>query len=117
MSLHLENSPLRLIVERGTGDTDWLACLESDTKSACGGASIIGAVRRWLDVHKDRFPGPYAAVMAKRESTLDRHVVLLTATTTCPSCNGSGQYVGLVHVEQCQTCAGSGLVSTELSVP
>ena len=46
----------------------------------------------------------------------DRRVLLLTDVTKCLECDGSGQYVGLAHVEKCRICEGTGLVSEELPV-
>ena len=113
MALSLENKPVRLIAERGPGGRDWSACLEDEPQHGCGGSTISNAVRRWLALNRDRFPGPYAMQLNKQQSTLDRRVVLLTATSTCPECGGSGRYVGLTLVENCKICDGSGLVSSE----
>ena len=113
MALPPENKLLCLIVERGPGGRDWSACLEDEPQRGCGGATISKAVRRWLALNRDRFPGPYAMQLDKQQSTLDRRVMLLTATSTCPECGGSGRYVGLILVENCKTCDGSGLVSSE----
>ncbi len=116
MVLSLENKPLRLIAERGSGGRDWSAWLDSEPRHACGGATVSSAVRRWLKLNSDRFPGPYALQLNKRESTLDRRVVLLTSVTKCPTCGGRGKYVGLVVVEDCKTCDGTGLVAEEIVV-
>ncbi len=113
MNLPLENKPVRLIAVRGPGGRDWSACLEGEPQQGCGGATVSKAVRRWLALNRDPFPGPYAMQLDKQQSTLDRRVVLLTATSTCPECGGSGRYVGLTLVENCKTCDGSGLVSSE----
>ena len=105
-----------MIVERSSTGRDWSAWLESETRQACGGTTITSAVRRWLSLNSDRFSGPYTLLLDKQESTLDRRVILLTAVTQCSECGGSGQYVGLVHVEACRICEGTGLVSEELPV-
>ncbi|MCH7688242.1 MAG: hypothetical protein IH899_16430 [Planctomycetes bacterium] len=116
MTLSLGNMPLRMIVERGSAGRDWSAWLESEPHQACGGTTITSAVRRWLSLNSDRFPGPYALLLDEQESTLDRRLMLLTAVTKCSECGGSGKYVGLVLVEECSTCQGTGLVSEELPV-
>ena len=116
MTLSLGNMPLRIIVERSSAGRDWSAWLENETQKACGGTSIASAVRRWCSLNRDRFPGPFAMLLNEQESTLDRRVMLLTAVTQCSECGGSGQYVGLVHVEACRICEGTGLVSEELPV-
>ena len=105
-----------MIVERGSAGWDWLAWLECEPEQACDGTTIANAVRRWLSVNSDRFPGPYALLLDEQESTLDRRVMLLTAVTNCSECGGSGQYVGLIQIEKCRTCDGTGLVSEEQSV-
>ena len=105
-----------MIVERGSAGRDWSAWSESETQQACGGTTITSAVRRWLSLNSDRFPGPYALLLDEQESTLDRRVMFLTAVTKCSECGGSGKYVGLVLVEECSTCQGTGLVSEELPV-
>jgi hypothetical protein len=116
MALPLANKPLRLIAERGPGSRNWSTCLEDEPQQGCGGSTVSNAVRRWLALNRDRFPGPYAMRLDKQQSTLDRCVVLLTVTSTCSECGGSGRYVGLTLVENCKTCHGSGLVSSEMTV-
>ena len=116
MTLSLGNMPLRIIAERGSSGRDWSAWLECEPQRACGGTTITSAVRRWLSLNSDRFPGPYALLLDEQESTLDRRVLLLTDVTKCLECDGSGQYVGLAHVEKCRICEGTGLVSEELPV-
>ena len=86
MVLSIENKPLRMIAERGPAGRDWSAWLDSEPRRACGGTTVTAAVRRWLKLNNDRFPGPYALLLDKQESTLDRRVVLLTSVTTCPAC-------------------------------
>jgi hypothetical protein len=116
MTLSLEDMPLRMIVERGSGGRVWSAWLESEPQQACDGTTITSAVRRWLSLNSDRFPGPYALLLDKQKSKLDRRLMLLTAVMKCSECGGSGQYVGLVLVEECRKCEGTGLVSEELPV-
>ena len=114
--LSIENKPLRMIAERGPTGRDWSAWLHDEPRQACGGATVTGAVRRWLKLNSDRFPGPYALMLDKEESTLDRRVVLLTSVTKCPACGGTGKYVGLAVVDDCKTCSGTGMVSIDFVV-
>ncbi len=52
---------------------------------------------RLVDVHEDLD----AALAAFRQ----------TITVTCPDCQGSGKYVGLLVVEPCQACGGEGMIN------
>ena len=36
--------------------------------------------------------------------------VVVPVTTPCPDCKGSGEYIGLVAIETCQTCKGKKVV-------
>ena len=105
-----------MIVERGSTGRDWSSWLESEPQQGCRGTTITSAVRHWLSLNSDRFSGPYALLLNAQESTLDRRVILLTAVTKCSECGGSGEYVGLVLIEECRICEGTGLVSEELPV-
>ena len=116
MTLSLGNMPLRMIVERSSTGRDWSAWLENETQQACGGTTIASAVRRWCLLNRHRFPGPFAMLLNEQESTLDRRVILRTGGTQCSEWGGRGQYVGLVHVEACRICEGTGLVSEEVPV-
>ena len=40
----------------------------------------------------------------------ERQVFRLKRGDVCPDCGGSGKYVGLLAVEKCGTCGGSGTV-------
>ena len=112
MAQSLENKPLRLIVQRGRSGRDWSARLDSEPGQACGGPTVVGAIHRWLKLNRDRFPGPYATVLNQQESTPDRRVVLLTATTRCPECGGVMKIISFIErgqrevVERCACAAG-----------
>jgi hypothetical protein len=103
-----------MIAARGPAGRDWSAWLENEPRQACGGMTAILAIRRWLLLNRERFPGPYAVVLEEQQSSLDRVVVRLTTPAACGECGGSGKYVGLNLVEACKGCDGTGVAAAEL---
>jgi hypothetical protein len=100
-----------LIVVRQNADAgQWTASFESVPQFAFGGGTAIGAVCRLLEgAESDHgtytiecFSDLALAEQAPASIVWDPPELLVP----CPDCNGRGEYVGLLHVERCRTCAG-----------
>ena len=93
----------------------WLAYFEHAPQVAFGSDLPMGAVRRLLE-GTEAASGGYPLVCdadRARTGVLQRELIWQPPEIVfaCPSCNGSGQYVGLIDVETCKVCGGRKVVS------
>ena len=95
---------LKIIAQKDeTGN--WAAWGTDHPEIGFGGDSAAIAVTRLLEAvgeNVDSWAADYTA------SGQDR-IEFFRVGGPCPDCNGSGRYVGLLAVEDCGLCRGSGL--------
>lgn len=102
----------RIIVERDANGL-WAAWFDEQPDDSQVGRSQGEAVRRLLfRTRSQRAPARDIVIdsAACREGHLEFVVVTQAEKTSCPDCQGTGQYVGLSVIEDCRTCAGTGEV-------
>ncbi len=105
----------RIVVERDLGGL-WTAWFSETPEEIQIGRSQGEAVRRLLYRTRDRRE-PARDIVIDSSACHDGHLEFIVYTATapskCPDCGGSGSYVGLNVIEDCQTCSGTGaIVST-----
>lgn len=99
---------MRIVCEQLVPD-HWLAWIEGRTESASTGESAAQAIEQLVET----LPGveSESLTIIKRASRMGRYVFAVDAA--CPDCKGTGQYVGLVAVENCRMCEGLGRVDDD----
>lgn len=104
----------RAIVERDAAARRWKAWFDDEPQHICFADEALAAFDRLVDSRKTRLPEPYQLKIDDRASRGGHIEVLIWAGDAtqqpCPTCGGSGKYVGLSVVEDCQTCGGAGQV-------
>lgn len=112
------DNPLPSIIVRYELAYDrWLACFSASRQIVFGGELPSIAIRKLFDA-VDPLTGSYELrcdhdwsdtgdVPQPRFIRWDPPDLFFS----CPSCNGSGEYVGLLLREECRTCRGRGVVS------
>lgn len=104
-----ETSEVLVSVERLRHD-EWLARFETNPNARFVGHSAEAAFEGLLDQYQDRLPENFGRVEINGDYHRGLLQFLLFPRYRCIDCSGRGQYIGLIHVEPCRTCRGSGFV-------
>lgn len=109
-----QHAETRVIVERPPGETEWNAWFEDDPDECYPGNVPLVALNRLMRARPDRVPRPCGirpmdagAPSGRLEFVLYRKS---EASKPCPDCGGTGKYTGLVVIENCSACNGTGRV-------
>ncbi|MCC7423945.1 MAG: hypothetical protein IT428_27080 [Planctomycetaceae bacterium] len=107
---------LRIIVERLAKTGRWSAWFQDEPAAALEGDEAMVVFDTLVAARRDRLPDPYQLRVDDRRSRGGHIEVLMTGKRRerlpCPTCKGSGKYVGLSIVEPCSTCEGTGIVTS-----
>ncbi len=109
MTVTPDTSEILVGVERIRHD-EWVARFENAPDVQFVGHSAEAAFQGLLDQHQERLPENCGRVEINGDYHRGHLQFLLFPRHRCTDCGGRGQYVGLIHVEPCQACRGSGLV-------
>lgn len=95
---------MRIICERV--QSRWAAWVEGRLETMVNARTPRGAIRRLAAEYPEI---DLARIVPTRPETTPGRMVFVCGDV-CPDCNGSGRYVGLIKVEDCARCQGSGYV-------
>lgn len=109
MTVTPATSEMLVCVERVRHD-EWLARFEKDPNVRFVGNSAEAAFEGLLDQHRELLPENCGRVEINSDYHRGHLQFLLFPRYLCRDCSGRGKYIGLIHVEPCQTCGGTGLV-------
>ena len=102
----------RILVERNSNNTCWSAWFADRPEVVVEGDEAMAAFDAIIAMQRDRLPDPYQLRVDDQQSRGGHIEVLLSGRARerkpCPSCKGSGKYVGLSIVEPCDVCGGAG---------
>lgn len=105
---------LRIVVERAPATGRWTAWFQDLPGQVIEGDEAMTAFDTLVASQRDRLPDPYQLRVDDRRSRGGHIEVLMSGRRRerqiCPTCKGSGKYVGLTVVEACDACGGTGSV-------
>lgn len=97
---------IRIITEENPQGR-WTAWFDGKLAGASQGENAAHAVR-----HLVEFSGcDDSALLADFKRCTDTHQEFILDGILCPECLGSGRYIGLTRIEDCNNCGGSGVLS------
>lgn len=102
----------RVLVQRNGANARWCAWIADRPEVVVEGDEAMAAFDAIIALQRDRLPDPYQLRVDDKLSRGGHIEVLLTGRPRerkpCPSCKGTGKYVGLSIVEPCDACQGAG---------
>lgn len=101
----IESGPhMTSIIVQHDDSGHWSAWAPDTPEVAFGGPTATAAAARLLDAAGED-AGNWFTDHAHKQAD---HVEFFRFGATCPDCNGTGRYVGLMTSEDCRTCRGTG---------
>ena len=99
--------PVRVLAFRAP-DGRWRAWLDAEPDVCVSDRTARAAAMQLVEGTPGLDPGSLEIVERSGGSGFVVFAVSRAESTPCPDCGGSGQYVGLVVVESCRSCGGTG---------
>lgn len=101
-------SSRRIVVEQEAGGGRWFAYFANIPRVLFKGSSLALALLRLTDDIRDLGNYRFEIVTGSEEEGRIEMDLVPIVSVVCPECRGSKVYVGLISVEPCLACGGTG---------